>query len=262
VAGTGTYIMSAQVEERAALGFVWDPLYHTTSAAEPTILFIDSSHRLWWDIGTDLNYMQLGADGSPEGGKFGNASSLFYWYLPEISAQGAVIQLREVEVEVRKGVAELSLGVGVYRDGGISQMVDSAWASNVATVVRRHWTPGTNDTCYSALLYIYGAMTASYTPTATPPEIRRIRLRATVMAEQVHEIEVTVLLTEGDERSVRQRFEDLRAMPTNGVHLLRHPIRGEVEYVTVNQVVPTFVFQAGADQPEAAATLRMRRADF
>jgi hypothetical protein len=257
---TNTYILYTHADVRTGKvpGDVWDCLYYSATTTTPDVLFIDSERNLWFNLGNDIAYISLSRGGAPEGGTFGNTAPAWL-FLPEINTGGNTIQLQEVEVETRLTDAAFTWYVYVYRDGDGGSLVGDGWTAAGRTY--RYFTLLTNDTCRSARIAI-AVSSAAYTPSVSPPELRRVTLRGEVRPQSSEDIYITIQLEDGG-RTSRAKHADLKTLVEAGVkRIVNHPVSKGTVYVTVLDVKEDLVNQKGSAKPVSVAVLRLRRAPY
>ncbi len=241
--------------------FRWDTLLSVDDTSK--WLYAETiGPRLWWPENTGspytMKFISLKDDGSPEGSTYGQASDTAYFYPPEWVLPGKV-RFRSMEIEIPGSATEGNFGwTGkVLVDRGAS-------ASLTGTIADRgfselFWTAGTNDTGFSVRAEIICSM-SSYTPSATPPEIRRITIRAMPIPDEAANITAVVDLAKGP-RTVEKTYDDLRAHIGTAASTIRHPITNKLIKVNVTQVHTEMMKQKGNLPPAAVAVVKMRRSD-
>ena len=206
-------------------------------ANEIRSLHVDEAYKLWWsEPGQDrIAYIQLGSDGSPNGGVRGAASTATYeWYGPEIDFGEPEVtkQFRYAFIEQEAGASEVSWQLKAYRDSGSVESVGSPFTTTQANNI--NWTVGTTDTGRRLRLRLTATGTGDHD--ATDPKILRI-----VVYARTADV-MRVVLTPQNVRNKRSRFDTakiIRKLKNAGPVTIREPFTNETHtaYITaVNEV--------------------------
>jgi hypothetical protein len=215
---------------REAEGLIWDTLLQTTTAMK--VVFIDSTRVCWVSYGNNVFYITLDAEGLPDGGTFGEATFLTNnkFFLPEWDAgTTAMKRLIAYEVHMRNDAGNITFAVGSQRDAGTPAAVGGVTENGINEVF---FTPGTSDTCRRLRPYLTWSA-VGYAPSATPPEIFCVTLRAELRPEQGDVIKAGVILETDKDGTAEGKWARLKAMASAATAKKVWDSDGNIIYTTV-----------------------------
>lgn len=249
------YLLTARPK---SAGFKWDPL-HYGGAIVNKVVFIDSTPRLWMGSNNGLAHFPLAADGSPEGGTYGQETEGGKFYLPETDmGTSALKRLAVIEVMARNSQSWFSFSTGVNRDGVAGSALGDI--INADGLTERYFTPGTNDTAKRIRTWISWATTPAFTPTSTAPEVFRVTLRGEALPKDADLIDATVILSGRSGVTAETELARLKAHIGGGARRVYNP-DGRIIYATIYQVDRQELTPEPGKSPLRLAVLHMRRSD-
>lgn len=256
--GTNYHIIYTKLNPRnpTLANSKWDFLLTHTNKIKT--LFVDSKARLWFNYENNAAYIQLLRDGKPEGGDWGNASVIGYFYLP-ITDLGtpALKRLRMVEFEIRNSSDDHpNWTVRFYRDGASQEVLGTGFKANGVT--ERFWAAGTDDTCRRFQMVPCCTTGAGYSPQSTTAELFRITLHAEPLTEDADLIVCSVDLSE----NAKEKMEIIEAKLNSAPIKLIDALTAKKHTVVLYGRRVYQVRQQGTEAPKAACELRFRRSDI
>jgi outer membrane protein assembly factor BamB len=227
--GGGFYVMAGRERtpyERGETEMVYHPIYYAATGACDGVYIQKNGvggPRLWFsggDATTRLVWIDIGKDRAPfaPGAAYGKASSDGVIIGLEHRFDSLVL-LREQEVEIEEGVAELTWQPQVSRDGAALANVGTA----LAATGKAYWTARTSDTCRRARFALKWIASAGYTALANVSRVRKWIIRGTYLPSVADNVACTVDLskTAAERGTSSQAIRDeLDALVKSGVKAL------------------------------------------
>ncbi len=229
------------------------------SATAMKVVFVDSTPTLWFSYGNDVAYILLSKDGKPEGGTFGEAtlSADLNLYLGETDfGTTAMKRLLALEVGMRNDAANFQFAVGVQRDAGTPALVGAALSDD--GLLERFFSTGVADTARRVRPYLSWTA-AGYTPSATPPEVFSVTLRAEARPEPGDIITMGTTLMDDSDGTAKGKWARLKAMAAASTAKKIWDPDGDIIYATVIKVRRTELAVGKGDPPQRAALVFLRR---
>ena len=241
-----SYILAGQVGPHPdGHPIIWHPIVKRTN--EIRSLYIDAAAKLWWsEPGQDrLAYIQLGTDGSPNGGLRGATSGPvdYEWYGPDLDfgLPDKQKQLRYAYFELESGHADYSWQLKCYRDSGAVESVDDAFTTNAHNHL--NWT-------IAASLFHRVRLRMTATGTGDHTDGDPLGLRLVVGARTMDTMRVVITTnTLRDKLSLFEIAKEIRQLKNAGPQTMSEPGTNEdfTGYVRAVNLVPIGPGETGVE---------------